>query len=264
MLSTSLLTGIVMDIRNYLERIGFDEPVRLNVETLFGLHRTHLLTVPFENLDIHLGKSINLDEQTLWDKIVLRKRGGFCYELNGMFAWLLQRIGFDVTYLNARVYNAAGKRGREFDHLTLRVSVPGEEAGWLVDVGFGDSFFEPLRLDDNGEQIQGSRAYRLDNVKDGIDLLRREHAGKWNRQYFFDLQARTFPDDYKASCRYHQTSPKSSFTRERVISLATPDGRITLDNNNLTVTTNGKRIKRQLNGEEEFQEFLKYYFDIDL
>jgi len=236
----------------------------LNVETLFGLHRTHLLTVPFENLDIHRGKSIELDEQALWDKIVLRKRGGFCYELNGMFAWLLKQIGFEVTYLNARVYNAAGKRGREFDHLALCVSIPGDEIDWLTDVGFGDSFFEPLRLDNSGEQIQGARAYRLENVKDGIDLLRREQDGKWSRQYFFDLQTRTFPGDYEASCLYHQTSSKSSFTRERVVSLATPDGRITLDSKNLTLTTNGKRIKRQLNGEEEFQEFLKYYFEINL
>ena len=253
-----------MDIRNYLERIGFDGPVRPDVETLFGLHRTHLLTVPFENLDIHLGKPIKLDEQALWNKIVLHKRGGFCYELNGMFAWLLRQIGYEVTYLNARVYNASGKRGREFDHLTLRVSISGEKANWLADVGFGDSFFEPLMFDYEGEQVQGSRAYRLENVDDGIDLLRQEHNGNWSRQYFFDLQARTFPGDYEASCNYHQTSPKSSFTRERVVSLATPDGRITLNSNNLTLTTNGKRIKRQLNGEEEFQEFLKYYFEIEL
>ena len=253
-----------MDIRSYLDRIGFDGPVQPDIETLFGLHRTHLLTVPFENLDIHQGRPVKLDEHALWDKIVLRKRGGFCYELNGIFAWLLQQIGFEVTYLNGRVYNQAGERGREFDHLTLHVSIPGEETGWLADVGFGDSFFEPLRLDDNGEQAQGSRAYRLENVKDGIDLLRQEYDGNWSRQYFFDLQARTFPDDYEASCTYHQTSPKSSFTRERVVSLATPDGRITLDINNLTLTTNGKRIRRKLSGEAEFHKLLKYYFEIDL
>jgi len=253
-----------MDIRSYLERIGVDGPVRPDFETLFGLHRTHLLTVPFENLDIHLRNPIELDEQPLWNKIVLRKRGGFCYELNGMFAWLLQQIGFEVTYLNARVYNHSGKRGREFDHLALRISIPGEEANWLADVGFGDSFFEPLMLDYKGEQFQGSHAYRLENVKNGVDLLRRERDGNWSRQYFFDLQARTFPGDYEESCKYHQTSPMSSFTRERVVSLAIPDGRITLNSNNLTVTTNGKRIKRQLNGEKEFQKFLKYYFEIDL
>lgn len=253
-----------MDIRAYLDRIGYDRPVRLDVETLFGLQRTHLLTVPFENLDIHLGNPIQLNEQSLWDKIIIRKRGGFCYELNGMFAWLLKQIGFEVTYLNARVYNQAGKRGREFDHLTLLVRIPNDETNWLADVGFGDSFFEPLLFGYNGEQTQGSRAYRLEPVEDGIDLLRWDHDGGWGRQYFFDLQERAFPADYEASCKYHQTSPKSSFTREKVVSLATPDGRVTLDSKNLTITTNGKRIKRQLSGETEFQKLLKYYFGIEL
>jgi N-hydroxyarylamine O-acetyltransferase len=251
-----------MDVRTYLERIGYDKPVRLDVEALFGLHRTHLLTVPFENLDIHLNVPIQLSEDALWDKIVIRRRGGFCYELNGMFAWLLKQIGFEVTYLNGRVYNSEGKRGQDFDHLALLVRIPSTGQFWLADVGFGDSFFEPLRFDDDGEQAQGLRAYRLDLVTDGYDLVRRDFDGTWSRQYFFDLQPRVFPVDYEAACSYHQTSPKSSFTRERVISLATPDGRITLDNNYLTVTTNGKRIKRKLKNEAEFQEFLKDYFGI--
>jgi N-hydroxyarylamine O-acetyltransferase len=253
-----------MDVRTYLERIGYDKPVRLDVESLFGLHRTHLLTVPFENLDIHLNVPIQLSEDALWDKIVIRRRGGFCYELNGMFAWLLKQIGFEVTYLNGRVYNNEGKRGREFDHLTLLVRIPAVEQSWLADVGFGDSFFEPLRFNDDGEQAQGLRAYRLDLATDGYDLVRRDFDGTWSRQYFFDLHPRVFPVDYETACLYHQTSPKSSFTHERVISLATPDGRITLDSNHLTITTNGKRIKRKLKSEKEFQEFLKDYFGIEL
>jgi N-hydroxyarylamine O-acetyltransferase len=253
-----------MDIRTYLERIGFDMPARTDVETLFALHRTHLLTVPFENLDIHLGVPIRLSEQALWDKIVIHKRGGFCYELNGMFAWLLGQIGYEVTYLNGRVYNNQGRRGREFDHLILLVRIPNEETNWLADVGFGDSFFEPLRFGFSGEQAQGSRSYRLETVEDGIDLLRRGYDGNWEPQYFFDTKPRNFPSDYEQSCHYHQTSPKSSFTREQVISLATPDGRISLDSDNLTITTNGKRVKRQLNGDAEFKKLLLVYFGIEL
>ena len=253
-----------MDVRAYLKRIGYDKPLRLDIESLYGLHRTHLLTVPFENLDIHLGEPIQLCEQALWEKIILRKRGGFCYELNGMFAWLLKQTGFEVTYLNGRVYNSAGKRGREFDHLTLLVKIPAVEQSWLADVGFGDSFFEPLHFGYDGEQAQGLRAYRLEPASDGYDLLRRDFDGKWERQYFFDLQPRMFPADYEAACSYHQTSPNSSFTHERVISLATPDGRLTLDSKHLTVTTNGKRIKRKLKDETEFREFLKGYFGVEL
>lgn len=253
-----------MDIQTYLERIGYDKPIRLDVESLFGLHRTHLLTVPFENLDIHLGTPIQLNEQALWEKIILRKRGGFCYELNGMFAWLLKQIGFEVTYLNGRVYDSKGKRGREFDHLALLVRIPGKEGHWLADVGFGDSFFEPLRFEYSGEQAQGSRAYRLEPVVNGYDLWKQDFNEDWNRQYFFDLQPRIFPAEYEATCLYHQTSSQSSFTRERVISLSTPDGRLTLDSKNLTITTNGKRIKRPLKNETEYQQFLKGYFGVEL
>ena len=98
-----------MNIRTYLERIGYDKPVRLDVETLRGLHYAHLLAIPFENLDIQLGKPIQLTERALWEKIVIRKRGGFCYELNGLFAWLLKQIRYNVTYLNGRVYNSNGE-----------------------------------------------------------------------------------------------------------------------------------------------------------
>jgi arylamine N-acetyltransferase len=181
-----------------------------------------------------------------------------------MFAWLLKQIGFDVTYMNGRVYNDTGKRGREFDHLTLLVKIPNEGSNWLVDVGFGDSFFEPLCFDFGGEQVQGLRAYRLNAVEGGFDLLHRDFEGAWKPQYFFDLQARKFPTEYEGSCKYHQTSPKSSFTRGRVISLATPDGRITLDSMNLTITTSGKRIKRKLEDNSEFQELLINYFGIEL
>jgi N-hydroxyarylamine O-acetyltransferase len=253
-----------MEVRIYLERIGYDRPLRLDIESLYGLHRTHLLTVPFENLDIHSGKPVHLNEQALWEKIILHKRGGFCYELNGIFAWLLKQIGFEVTYLNGRVYNNDGKRGQEFDHLALLVGIPRLEASWLADVGFGDSFFEPLGFGNNFEQVQGLRAYRIESISDGYDLWRRDFDGTWERQYFFDLQPRSFPADYESACSYHQTSPKSSFTRERVISLATPDGRITLDSKYLTITTNGKRIKRKLKNEAEFREFLKEYFGIEL
>lgn len=256
--------AFLMDIRTYLERIGYDQPVRLDVESLFGLHRTHLLTVPFENLDIHLGLPIQLSEQALWDKIVVRRRGGFCYELNGMFAWLLKQIGFEVTYLNGRVYNVEGKRGRDFDHLALLVKIPNHEQFWLADVGFGDSFFEPLPFRYDGVQVQGPRAYRLEQVENGFDLLRRDYDGTWSQQYFFDLEARKFPVDYESACHYHQTSPRSSFTHERVISLATPDGRISLDSKHLTITTNGKRIKQPVKSEEEFHKLLLAHFEISL
>ncbi len=253
-----------MNVHAYLERIGYDKAIQPDVETLIGLQRAHLLTVPFENLDIQLGRPIQLTEQALWDKIIVHKRGGFCYELNGMFAWLLKQIGCKVTYLNGRVYNSAGKRGREFDHLTLLVEIPKQPTRWLADVGFGDSFVEPLNLELEDEQAQGLRAYRLEKVEDGVNLWQRDFVGNWSRQYFFDFQPRVFPSDYEATCLYHQTSPKSSFTHNSIVSRLTSDGRVTLDNRHLIVTKHGQHIERPVNSDEEYQTLLKEHFRIEI
>ena len=132
----------------YLARIGASrEPP--SAAALAALMGRHLTTVPFENLGIHLGERISLDEATLVDKIVRRRRGGFCYELNGAFALLLGHLGYDVTMLAARVYGDAGP-GPLFDHLTLRVDV--DEAPWLVDVGYGRFVAAPFRLDVRDDQ----------------------------------------------------------------------------------------------------------------
>src|SRR5512145_1406842 len=109
-----------MDVDSYLARIGYAGPLRTEPQVLRDLHRAHMHSVPFENLDIHLGRRIELGLEPIYDKIVRRRRGGFCYELNGLFAWLLERLGFELQRHSARVFGAAGL-GPEFDHLTLQV-----------------------------------------------------------------------------------------------------------------------------------------------
>jgi N-hydroxyarylamine O-acetyltransferase len=220
--------------------------------------------VPFENLDIGLKRPIQLREAALWDKIILWKRGGFCYELNGLFALLLKEIGFEVTHLNARVYNREGNLGIDFDHLTLLVRAPDRPGRWLVDVGFGASFTEPLSFDEPGEQVQGLRSYRLEQISDGYVAWQKNYDGAWERQYFFDLLPRSFPSDYEPACLYHQTSPQSSFTRSRIISKATPEGRVTLEDGRLIVTRNGQRSERSVESQEGYHALLKQYFDITL
>src|ERR1044072_486231 len=98
----------MIDVEMYLQRIGYDGPVLPTARVLSALHRAHLVAVPFENLDIHLGRRLTLDEDALFDKVVKRRRGGFCYEVNSLFAALLRRIGFEVTLLSARVARGAG------------------------------------------------------------------------------------------------------------------------------------------------------------
>jgi N-hydroxyarylamine O-acetyltransferase len=253
-----------MDILHYLARIGYLEPIKRDAQTLRGLHLAHMQTVPFENLDIGLKRSILLTNEALWAKIVSQRRGGFCYELNGLFAWLLKELGFDVTYLNARVYNREGLPGIPFDHLALLVQIPGQEGQWLVDVGFGDSFDEPLSFEERNEQPQGLRSYRLEQTADSYIVWQRSYDGVWERQYLFDLQPRNFPVDYEAACLYHQTSPQSSFTRGSMISRATPDGRVSLEDGWLILTSNGKRSKYRIADRVEYQKSLKQYFDISL
>jgi len=254
-----------VDIQTYLGRIDFNEPVRPDVETLKGLHRAHMLAVPFENLDIiPLHRPIKLDESSLWDKIVLRRRGGFCYELNGMFAWLLKQVGFIVTYLDARVFNRDGVLGIDFDHLTLLVSVPGEPGRWLADVGFGDSFVEPLNFEEKGGQVQGLRTYRLEQTPDGVVLWQRNYEGSWKREYYFDLQPRQFPSNFKSACAYHQTSPKSHFTHNSMISVARIDGRVSLEEHELIVTKNGGKSRVPVGDAREYNVLLKEHFGVVL
>jgi N-hydroxyarylamine O-acetyltransferase len=253
-----------MDITTYLERIQYSGTVKPDVQTLHGLQRAHLLHIPFENLDIGLRRPIRLHEDALWDKIILHRRGGFCYELNGLFARLLEEIGFELTYLNARVHNRQGELGIDFDHLALLVQVPGQAPHWLADVGFGDSFMEPLCLEESGVQEQGLRAYRIEVLHDGYAIWQRNYDGSWERHYFFDLLPHRFPEEYLSACSYHQTSPLSSFTRGSIISRATLDGRVSLEDGRLILTTNGRRTEQPISNNEEYQSLLKKHFGIVL
>src|SRR5271154_1096827 len=125
---TSLDDGWTDD---YLARLGLKRPASADLEALRQLQRAHLLAVPFENLSIHLGEPIVLDQAALVAKVVQRRRGGFCYELNGAFAALLTALGYRVSMLSARVFGAGGLPSPPFDHLTLRVDLT---EPWLVDV----------------------------------------------------------------------------------------------------------------------------------
>jgi N-hydroxyarylamine O-acetyltransferase len=247
-----------MEIDAYLARIGYRGSREPTAETLKQLHRAHLLAVPFENLDIHLGRPIGLSLESFYDKIVCHRRGGFCYELNGLFAWLLEQLGFAVAILSARVY-AGGRAGPEFDHMVLLV-----EAGerMIADVGFGDSFVEPLPLNTAAEVVQPGGAYRL--TRSGSDrILERRCGSDWEPQYVFSLTPRRLAE-FSAMCDYQQTSPDSHFTQKSVCSLATSDGRITLSNSRLIVTSEGRRVERHIANGNEYRRVLARYFGIDL
>ncbi len=249
----------MLDISVYLKRISYDGPLATTPETLLRLHRAHMLTVPFENLSIHKGEEILLDDRALFRKIVERRRGGFCYELNGLFAWLLGALGFDVVKLSAGVASETGGFDADFDHMALMVRM---EDRWLADVGFGDSFIEPLRMDDRGEQLQDGTGYRIESDEDRLILLRRE-GEEWKPQYRFSLTPYEYPD-FEDMCRYHQTSPLSPFTRKRVCTRPTIDGRITLSEMRLITTSKAHREEQEISSEEESLAILREHFGIDI
>jgi len=248
------------DVLAYLDRIGHQGPSPPSLDTLRALHRAHMMTVPFENLDIALGRPIVCEEGAILRKIVTGRRGGFCYELNGAFAALLRKLGFRVTLLSARVPREDGRDGPEFDHLALRVDL---DEPWLADVGFGDSFLEPLRLRMGSEQPQGRKTFRIIDQDNSLYVETAEPDGSWTREYSFSLVPRQL-GDFADMCHYHQTSPESPFTRKRVCSRATGDGRITLAEWRLIVTRDGKQEESLLASDQEWQAALKEYFQIVL
>jgi N-hydroxyarylamine O-acetyltransferase len=253
-----------MDVNTYLQRINYHGSLAPTAQTLRQLQLAHLLTVPFENLSIHSAEPIILDDDALFEKVVERRRGGFCYELNGLFAALLRELGFEVAMLSAGVANSEGIFGPDFGHMTLVVTIKedGLSKQWLVDVGFGDSFLQPLLLDSRDEQAQGIRTYKI--VSDGSHLImmQRPDDDEWKVQYRFTLQPHNYAD-YAEMCRYHQTSPQSHFTRARVCTRATPEGRVTLSDLRLITTINGAaRTEQLLTGDDEYPSILKKHFGV--
>jgi len=260
-----------MNVDAYLERIDYSGSREPNANTLRNLQVAHLHSVPFENLSIHAGEPIVLNDDALYRKIVEKHRGGFCYEANGAFAALLRALGFKVVMLAAGVAkgtNTVSKPtvenlgliefGPVFDHMALMVTLADR---WLVDVGFGDSFQEPLLLDETKQQQQGNQMFCLVPDHDQRILLRKDDVDEWQPQYRFTLDSYSYTD-YEDMCRFHQTSPESHFTKARICSRLTDNGRITLSDMRLITSANGEREERLLWNDDEYQQILKDQFGV--
>ncbi|WP_394826089.1 arylamine N-acetyltransferase [Pendulispora albinea] len=240
----------------YLNRIGTPLPSAPTSEVLRELQVRHLRTVPFENLSIHLDEPIDLNETALMDKIVRRRRGGFCYELNGLFAGLLHALGFRVTLLAGKVFATDGKLGPPFDHLALAVDL---EERWLVDVGFGRFSTYPLRLDATEPQADPSGEFRVVPTPEGD----RDVHCDGTPQYRLELRARALTD-FLPTCWWQQTSPLSHFTRSLTCSLATANGRVTLSGNRLITTANRERTETLLGDDAAIHDAYRTLFGFEL
>ncbi|MFD5248977.1 arylamine N-acetyltransferase [Amycolatopsis sp. NPDC058340] len=245
-----------MDVAAYLDRLGLDRPATTDVAALRMLQERHLAVVPFENLSIHLGEPIVLDTEALFGKIVLRRRGGFCYELNGLFAALLEELGFDVTLQAAKVFRPDGTLGPPFDHAVVRVEL---EEPWLADVGFGRFSRFPLRLSATEAQADPDGEFLvLDAPHGDIDVLM---DGK--PQYRIERRPRTL-DEFVPTAFWQATSPDSHFTQGPTCSLPTKHGRVTLAGDKLIVTTHGVREETRLSGDQKILDAYRKEFGIAL
>lgn len=242
-------------VDRYLARIRRTRPPGATDSVLRDLHEAHLMSVPFENLSIHMHEPIELEESALLEKLVGRRRGGFCYELNGAFALLLGALGFEVTLLAARVFGPDGL-GPPFDHLVLRVDA---RRTWIADVGFGDNSIWPLALDDRRPQTDPGGEFQVADAADGdIDVIRDGQP-----QYRIEMRPRLW-SDFVPMCWWHQTAPKSHFTQSQVCSLALPGGRVTLSERRLITTAGSVRTEVTMKTEEELIAAYRDNFGFDL
>lgn len=249
-------------ILDYLNRIGIDTKPGANIENLHLLHKRHLLTVPFENLDIHLGKIILIDPTRIYSKVVKKLRGGFCYELNTLFHELLINLGFEAAILSARVAQGNEKFGSDFDHMAMAVNVGDKR--FLADVGFGDFSMIPLELKLNYEQKSGDRIYKIiKHDEKYLKVVKSEKGADFKPEYIFTLLPRKLKE-FKEMCLFHQYSPDSKFTRQKLCSLATDNGRVTLTDKSLIITADGKKKTYKIKDDLEFQHYLKEIFNISL
>jgi len=242
-----------------LKRIGYIGPTEHSLSTLQTLQRVFLLKVPFENLDIHLGRQISLSPESIYEKIVSRRRGGFCYECNILFYNLLNELGFKTEYLSARMVKGSTV-GQEFDHMVILVNL---EHNYLVDVGNGQSCREPLRIDGKNRAFSEGYTYRVGPYDKGYALYYQKPDTAWTPRFIFTLIPRD-RTEFSGMCHYHQTSSESVFTQRRIVTIATKEGRITLTDMQLTITKGGKIEESILTSEDEYYENLKQYFGIEI
>jgi N-hydroxyarylamine O-acetyltransferase len=248
--------------KSYLARIGYSGELTNSLSVLRKLHKRHMTAVPFENLDIHLGRPIVLSEDSLYRKIVRERRGGFCYELNGSFAVLLANLGFDVSLLSGKVAKDNGGFTPEFDHMALLVEIQG--ARWLADVGFGESFSEPKKIDDDRPQKDPtSPSYRITRSGSSFLMSSKDDGRTWKPQYSFTLRPRQL-EEFVPRCQFQQTSPRSHFKKGWLCSRLTRAGRITLTDKKFIFSRNRRRFERPIRTRSEFYSLLKKHFGIRL
>ena len=250
-----------LDLPAYLSRVGYDGALLPNREVLTALHLAHASRVPFENLDILLGRRISLDLADLQAKLVAAGRGGYCFEQNLLFWAALEKIGFSVTPLAARV-RFRTDRTLARTHMLLRVEA--EKLAYLADVGFGgEGLLLPIPLDVAHPVRQFAWSYRIVE-ESGLRVLQSLHGGKWTDLYAFTEERQALAD-YQMANWYTSTHPDSKFVQMLIVQKSTPEARTFLHNRELTVDTgDDSGYRRQLADDGKVLAVLTEVFGIHL
>lgn len=268
---TSKLRIESCSVQGYLERIGYHGPLDGSAKTLAALQEAHVLTVPYENLDIMNGKYLSIEIPDVYEKVIVKKRGGYCFELNGLFAWLLRELNYDVTEYYGRFLCGEPEGIPMRRHRVSRVQLEGET--YICDVGVGiPGPRRPLLFKEDLEQKQGDETYRI--VSDPILgwIVQFIHNGQWDNLYSF-TEEEQYPIDFEMPNHWCLTHPDSIFKKFTMAYIRTPDGRKTIAD---VEDDQGKKVQefRKFSSkgvetfipktEEEYMEALESYFGIIL
>ncbi len=249
-----------MNVDAYLQRIDIAHREPPGLPFLKLLHRQHLLHVPFENLDIHWGTEILLDLERIFEKIVRGKRGGFCYELNGLFHSLLEHLGFHCSLVSARMPKPDGSLSPEFEHMCILVHLEGQIL--LCDVGFGKGPTYPLKVQSEEMQMSLNNFYRVKHLGESGWWLEESSDGHiFEQKYLFSAKKRSLIE-FIDRCYYQQNDPDSHFKKGKMITKATSTGRITMTEKMLKLTERGENKEYLLLNEDDFYIKLEEHFNI--
>lgn len=253
------------DLAAYFGRVGYTGPAAPTLETLQALVTAHNGAIPFENLDPVMGIPVaDLGQDALFDKLVHRRRGGYCYEQNGVMGYVLAELGFGVQRLGGRVVwmDTSGELPAQ-THEALAVTVPGADGPWLVDVGFGgQTLSSPIRLEVGTVQTTRHEPYRIRSDGD-IYLLEAEVRGEWQTLYMFTTRPQPRIDREVGSW-YVSTYPKSGFVVGLSVALVTDDARWNLRGRNLAIHSAGNTERIRFATAADVLNAITERFEIDL
>jgi len=246
-----------MDIEKYFEHIGILKPSSITFEALKEIHKHHLLTVPFENLDIINGEPLSMEPSFIMNKIIHNNRGGICFETNTLLANILLELGFNVQTVSAKFWNDEKQEWNpDFSHLALIVKIEGNM--YLADVGVGGGFLEPILMEHNHEYSDSNGAYRVINISDTTFILQKLEESIWKDLLFISTECKHL-HQFEEQFLYYQTSSETIFTKNKIVNRLTNDGRITLSDHQLKITKNHIVTITEFESEEEWN---KIYNDI--